>query len=489
MATAPRGSPRSAPCWTRHGVPHRPAASGSDEPVPITEYRECPRAAALASCWSKHGAAHDKFNALLADQVTPWFKRRGFKRRNGTYRRRSEEAWQIVNFQRDNRVGAEVVRFTINVGVSLDVLNEAPSWRQELRQQLQRFRERPASPATALRRQYVPQQPGHQGLPRRSDRTSHRQRPNTTGCGDHRRRPPRRPVPRCRHGDLQQQRQRRHPLRPDPRRRLDPRPGRTARCRWAEVPLPQRRGLAPAGPDRGLRWTAHVARRGGGRRRQRRRPGPNDPRRQHAPSRAHEPPLGSRRRLATDEQVRRGVDESGPDARPHRRSRMGSVPSPEQAGRQEGMPSRKRIWHALFEPCSCKARSRKVGPDGTEKLSPRWTPSSWRDARPSDRGADLQGLLRVSDGTRTRGRRDHNPELYQLSYAHRVGLSIAALRRWCGALRGGVKCSRSDRCASKRVRAWGQAMTAVLYAPGAPSRPFGGWAAALVGRKSVACSR
>jgi hypothetical protein len=26
----------------------------------------------------------------------------------------------------------------------------------------------------------------------------------------------------------------------------------------------------------------------------------------------------------------------------------------------------------------------------------------------------------VSDGTRTRGRRDHNPELYQLSYAHQA---------------------------------------------------------------------
>ena len=27
----------------------------------------------------------------------------------------------------------------------------------------------------------------------------------------------------------------------------------------------------------------------------------------------------------------------------------------------------------------------------------------------------------MSDGTRTRGRRDHNPELYQLSYAHQDG--------------------------------------------------------------------
>ena len=33
---------------------------------------------------------------------------------------------------------------------------------------------------------------------------------------------------------------------------------------------------------------------------------------------------------------------------------------------------------------------------------------------------------RVSDGTRTRGRLDHNQELYQLSYAHRAALNLAA---------------------------------------------------------------
>ena len=38
----------------------------------------------------------------------------------------------------------------------------------------------------------------------------------------------------------------------------------------------------------------------------------------------------------------------------------------------------------------------------------------------------------MSDGTRTRGRRDHNPELYQLSYAHQAQGSLAASResRW-----------------------------------------------------------
>ena len=34
-------------------------------------------------------------------------------------------------------------------------------------------------------------------------------------------------------------------------------------------------------------------------------------------------------------------------------------------------------------------------------------------------------FLRVSDGIRTRDRRDHNPELYQLSYAHQAGPNLA----------------------------------------------------------------
>ena len=33
--------------------------------------------------------------------------------------------------------------------------------------------------------------------------------------------------------------------------------------------------------------------------------------------------------------------------------------------------------------------------------------------------------MRVSDGTRTRDRLDHNQELYQLSYAHRARSNVA----------------------------------------------------------------
>jgi hypothetical protein len=72
--------------------------------------------------------AQDKFKALLAEHFAPWLKERGFKRRESTFRRRHDEAWQIVNFQRDKYSNAGVVRFSINLGVSLDVLHEKPSW-------------------------------------------------------------------------------------------------------------------------------------------------------------------------------------------------------------------------------------------------------------------------------------------------------------------------------------------------------------------------
>jgi hypothetical protein len=38
------------------------------------------------------------------------------------------------------------------------------------------------------------------------------------------------------------------------------------------------------------------------------------------------------------------------------------------------------------------------------------------------------GFLKVSDGTRTHDRLDHNQELYQLSYAHRGVLNLALPR-------------------------------------------------------------
>ena len=68
-------------------------------------------------------------------------------------------------------------------------------------------------------------------------------------------------------------------------------------------------------------------------------------------------------------------------------------------------PSNSRIWL-----CDASRAFRQA----TAIWTPRKTPHQYT-------GTAIIGISRpkgVSDGTRTRGRRDHNPELYQLSYAH-----------------------------------------------------------------------
>ncbi len=75
------------------------------------------------------GAAQDKFKELLAGDFGPWLKERGFKRRDTTFRRRRDQAWQILNFQRSQFSDASDVPFTINLGVALDLLHDDPSWR------------------------------------------------------------------------------------------------------------------------------------------------------------------------------------------------------------------------------------------------------------------------------------------------------------------------------------------------------------------------
>src|SRR5918998_1145750 len=48
---------------------------------------------------------------------------------------------------------------------------------------------------------------------------------------------------------------------------------------------------------------------------------------------------------------------------------------------------------------------------------------------PDDAAMRRFAALRVSDGTRTRDRLDHNQELYLLSYAHRGSVNLAAGQR------------------------------------------------------------
>ena len=58
--------------------------------------------------------------------------------------------------------------------------------------------------------------------------------------------------------------------------------------------------------------------------------------------------------------------------------------------------------------------------------------------------------MRVSEGTRTPDRLDHNQELYQLSYAHRGPLNLAANRAWAEAQVASEHQSRCDPTAADR---------------------------------------
>src|SRR5215208_6701143 len=78
--------------------------------------------------------------------------------------------------------------------------------------------------------------------------------------------------------------------------------------------------------------------------------------------------------------------------------------------------------------------------------SPELSPPFPRADLPPYRRSSFAGAKRVSDGTRTRGRRDHNPELYQLSYAHQARRSIAASGRCRRASRG--PCRRRRTCSA-----------------------------------------
>ena len=81
---------------------------------------------------------------------------------------------------------------------------------------------------------------------------------------------------------------------------------------------------------------------------------------------------------------------------------------------------------------------------------------------------------RVSEGIRTPDRRDHNPELYQLSYAHRGGLNLAT-NPWGSLVSQRPDTRRAYGCLSRPDGRGGCAKTsAVTYANAAVQEAFAG---------------
>ena len=73
-------------------------------------------------------SAQEKFKSLLAEHIAPWLKHRGFSRRDATFRRERDGAWQIVNLQRSRYSDSRDVPFTVNLGVALALLHDQPAW-------------------------------------------------------------------------------------------------------------------------------------------------------------------------------------------------------------------------------------------------------------------------------------------------------------------------------------------------------------------------
>ena len=61
---------------------------------------------------------------MLRDEVGPWLRARGFKKRRNRFRRADDDGWQVVDFQASQWGSRDDVRFTINLWVGVAELAE-----------------------------------------------------------------------------------------------------------------------------------------------------------------------------------------------------------------------------------------------------------------------------------------------------------------------------------------------------------------------------
>src|SRR4051794_17965363 len=71
-------------------------------------------------------------------RLSPWLRERQCKRRDSSFRRRRDGAWQIIHFQRDKYSNTRLVRFSVDVGLSLRALLPAGPVLKDVRMALER---------------------------------------------------------------------------------------------------------------------------------------------------------------------------------------------------------------------------------------------------------------------------------------------------------------------------------------------------------------
>jgi len=59
---------------------------------------------------------------MIRDEVAPWLRERGFRKRRNQFRRGDDQGWQVVGFQASQWGSRDDVRFTINLWVGVTEL-------------------------------------------------------------------------------------------------------------------------------------------------------------------------------------------------------------------------------------------------------------------------------------------------------------------------------------------------------------------------------
>jgi Domain of unknown function (DUF4304) len=71
--------------------------------------------------------ARERYDAMVRDEIGPWLRERGFKKRRNRFRRADDAGWEIVDFQASQWGSRDRVRFTINLWVGVPELDESDS--------------------------------------------------------------------------------------------------------------------------------------------------------------------------------------------------------------------------------------------------------------------------------------------------------------------------------------------------------------------------
>ncbi len=72
-------------------------------------------------------SARERYDAMVREEIGPWLRQRGFRKRRNRFRRADESGWQVVDFQASQWGSRDDVRFTVNLWVGVPELAEGES--------------------------------------------------------------------------------------------------------------------------------------------------------------------------------------------------------------------------------------------------------------------------------------------------------------------------------------------------------------------------